>query len=153
MPLLNLPPIGLFSGTISISSQMTQCRITFITTNHQAPFIELKLRDDFRCFRSKMCFRTFSTVPLNNPLVLLNSAITFAVYERWWPFGARNFVCTFVFCGRHFEYTGAKNAAHKSAAYNGLWLNICTSVLYYSFRLQHYKKLDCTFIKGRHFVR
>jgi len=31
--------------------------------------IELKLRDDFRCFRSKMCFRTFSTVPLNSPIV------------------------------------------------------------------------------------
>jgi len=28
--------------------------------------IELKLRNDFRCFRSKMCFRTFSTVPLNS---------------------------------------------------------------------------------------
>jgi len=30
--------------------------------------IELKLRDDFRCFRSKMCFGTFSTVPLNSPI-------------------------------------------------------------------------------------
>jgi len=33
--------IGLFSGTVSISSQMTQCRSnhTFITTNHQVLFI------------------------------------------------------------------------------------------------------------------
>jgi len=42
---------------------------TFITTNQLASSnldlfkIELKLRDDFRSFRSKMCFRTFSTVP------------------------------------------------------------------------------------------
>jgi len=32
--------------------------------------IELKLRDDFRCFRVKMCFRTFSTVPLNSPIAV-----------------------------------------------------------------------------------
>jgi len=29
------------------------------------------LRDDFRCFRSKMCFRTFSAVPLNSPMVMI----------------------------------------------------------------------------------
>jgi len=43
---------------------------TFITTNHQALFIynRTKLRDDFRCFRSKIYFRTFHTVPLNSPI-------------------------------------------------------------------------------------
>jgi len=66
--------IGLFSGTISTSSQMTQCRIMLLfTTNHPALFIykRLKLRDDFRCFHSKMCFRTFSTVPLNSPIIII----------------------------------------------------------------------------------
>jgi len=65
--------IRLCSGTISTSSQMTQCRIIpLFTTNHRALYlftIELNLRDDFRCFRSKMCFRTFSTVPLNSPII------------------------------------------------------------------------------------
>jgi len=63
--------IGLFSGTIAISFQMTQCRITLLLqpiTKLYLFTIELKLRDDFRCCRSKMCFRTFSTVPLNSPI-------------------------------------------------------------------------------------
>jgi len=63
--------LGMFSGNISISSQMTQCRIILLlqpVTKLYLFTIELKLRDDFRCFRSKMCFRTFSTVPLNSPL-------------------------------------------------------------------------------------
>jgi len=65
-----LSRIGLFSGPTSTSSQMTQCRIILLfTTSRQALFTnELKLRDDFRFFRSKMCFRTFSTVPLNSPI-------------------------------------------------------------------------------------
>jgi len=51
--------IGLFSGTIglSISSQMTQCRIILLLqpiTKLYLFTIELKLRDDFRYFRSKM---------------------------------------------------------------------------------------------------
>jgi len=64
-----IPPfhtaIGLFSGTVSISSQMTQCRIILLLqpiTKLYLFTIELKLRDDFRCFR------TFSTVPLNSPM-------------------------------------------------------------------------------------
>jgi len=41
---------------------------TYITTNHQALFtVELKLRDDFRCFR------TFSTVPLNSRIIILST--------------------------------------------------------------------------------
>jgi len=65
--------IGLFSCTISISSQMTQCRIIILLqpiTKLYLFTIELKLRDDFRCFRSKMCFRTFCTVPLNSCMIL-----------------------------------------------------------------------------------
>jgi len=67
--------IGLFSGTISISSQMAQCRIIlllqpitkfYLFTNNP------KLRDDFRCFRSKMRFRTFSTVSLNSPIQVVS---------------------------------------------------------------------------------
>jgi len=63
--------IGLFSGTISIGSRMTQCRIILslqTITKLYLFTIELILRDDFRCFRSEMCFRTFSTVPLNSPM-------------------------------------------------------------------------------------
>jgi len=47
---------------------MTQCRIKLLLqpiTKLYVFTIELKLRDDFRCFRSKMCFRTFSTVQKN----------------------------------------------------------------------------------------
>jgi len=61
--------IGLFSGTLSISSQMTQRRIILLfqaITKLYSFTIELKLRDDFRCLRSKMCFRTSSTVPLKS---------------------------------------------------------------------------------------
>jgi len=39
--------------------------------------IELKLRDDFRRFRSKMCFRTFSTVPLNSPYMFGSVAVMY----------------------------------------------------------------------------
>jgi len=44
------------------SSQMTQCRLnhTFITTNHHKLNLFTIERDDFRCFRSKMCFRTLA---------------------------------------------------------------------------------------------
>jgi len=50
---------------------MTQCRIILELqpiTKLYVFTIELKLRDDFRCFRSKMCFRTFSTESLNSPI-------------------------------------------------------------------------------------
>jgi len=53
---------------------MTQCRIILLLqpiTKLYIFTIELKLRDDFRCFRSKICFRTFSTVPLNSPMIVL----------------------------------------------------------------------------------
>jgi len=65
--------IGLFSGTISISSQMTQCRIILLLqpiTKFYLFTIELKLLYNFRRFCSKICFRTFSTVPLNSPMSL-----------------------------------------------------------------------------------
>jgi len=56
----------------SISSQMTQCRIILLLQLIAKLYlftIELKLRDDFRCFRSQMCFRTFSTaLPMNSPI-------------------------------------------------------------------------------------
>jgi len=72
---IRLGNVGLFSGTISIGSQMTQCLIILflqpITKLHLFT-IELKLVDDFRCFRSKMFFRTFSTVPLNSPILTVN---------------------------------------------------------------------------------
>jgi len=58
-------------GTKSITSQMTQCRIILLLqpiTKLYLFRIELKLRDDFRCFRSKMCFRTLCTVPLNSTI-------------------------------------------------------------------------------------
>jgi len=45
--------IGLFSGTISISAQMTQCQIIRVLqpiTKLYLFTIELKLRDDFQCF-------------------------------------------------------------------------------------------------------
>jgi len=51
---------------------MTQCRTILLLQTITKLFlftIELKLRDDFRCFRLKMCFRTFSTVPLNSTLL------------------------------------------------------------------------------------
>jgi len=62
-----------FSGTRAYidSSQMTQCRIILLLQPIIKLYlftIELNLRDDFRCFRSKMCFRTFSTVPLNSTM-------------------------------------------------------------------------------------
>jgi len=72
--LLRWNAIGLFSDTISISSQMTQCRIILLLqpiTKLYLFTIKLKLRDYFRCFCSKMCFRTFSTVPLNSPTAML----------------------------------------------------------------------------------
>jgi len=68
--------IGVFSGTISISSEMTQCRIILILqpiTKLYLFTIELNLRDDFRCFHSQMCFRTLNTVPLNSPMTLEHS--------------------------------------------------------------------------------
>jgi len=77
--------IGLFSGTISKSSQMTQCRIILLLqpiTKLYLFTIELKLRADFRCFRSKMCFRTFSTESLNSPMTiqtLENSNMTISI--------------------------------------------------------------------------
>jgi len=63
--LAKLKLIGLFSDTISIRSQMTQCRIIPLLqpiTKLYLFTMELKLPDDFRCFRSKMYFRRFSTV-------------------------------------------------------------------------------------------
>jgi len=74
---VSLLRIGLFSGTVSISSQITQCRIILLLqpiTKLYLFTIELKLRDDFRCFRSTMCFRTFSTVPLNSPIAYFYGA-------------------------------------------------------------------------------
>jgi len=55
---------------------------TLITTNHQALFIynRTKIAGDFRCFRSKMCFRTFSTVPLNSPMTMTGSVMAGTVY-------------------------------------------------------------------------
>jgi len=53
---------------------MTQCRIILVLqpiTKLYLFTIVLKLRDDFRCFRSKMCFRTFSTVSLNSPMITI----------------------------------------------------------------------------------
>jgi len=50
--------IGLFSGTISTSSQMTQCRILLLfTTNHQALFIykRTKITGWFPVLRLKKC--------------------------------------------------------------------------------------------------
>jgi len=50
---------------------MTQCRIIRLLqpiTKLYLFTIELKLRNDFRCFRSKICFSTFSTVPLNSSM-------------------------------------------------------------------------------------
>jgi len=64
----------MFSGNISISSQITQCRIILLSqpiTKLYLFTIELKLPEDFRCYRSKMCFRTFSTVSLNSPILRL----------------------------------------------------------------------------------
>jgi len=40
-------------------------------------------------------------------------------------------------CWRHFECTGAENAAPKSAAYSGLW-QVFYSLLQFSLRLKHY---------------
>jgi len=76
--------IGLFRGTISISSQMTVPNRTFRLlqpiTKIYLFTIELKMWDDFRCFRSKMCFRTFSTVTkqpiLSIPIRLIPSDST-----------------------------------------------------------------------------
>jgi len=42
---------------------------------------ELKLRDDFRCFRSKMCFRTFSTLPLK--LISNPEHIKYFSFKYW----------------------------------------------------------------------
>jgi len=84
--------------------------------------------------------------PLPHICVKHNSSRAFAVFERGRPFGARNFVCTFVTLWAEFwVHIGA-----ESAAYSGLWLYIYIyiySVLYYSFRLQHYTKL-CLHVLG-----
>jgi len=88
--------VGLFSGTISISSQMTQCRIILLLqpiTRFNLFTIELKVRDDFRRFRSKMCFCAFITVPLNNP-----------VASREWP--------NLVNSRRYLRYTMARHIGY-----------------------------------------
>jgi len=62
--------VGQFSGTISTRSQRAQCRIILLLqpiTKLYLFTIELKLRDDFRYIRTKICSRTFSTVPLYSP--------------------------------------------------------------------------------------
>jgi len=49
---------------ISISSRMTRCRILLLQpiTKLYLFTIKLKLRDDFRCFHSEMCFCRFSDI-------------------------------------------------------------------------------------------
>jgi len=70
-----LPDIGLFSGTISISSHIRQCRIILllqpITKLNLFIYNRTKITGwfYFRCFRSKICFCTFSTVSLNSPII------------------------------------------------------------------------------------
>jgi len=66
----NLAGIKRFSGTISISSRMTQCRIILLLglqpiTKLHLFTIELKWRDDFRCFRIKCAFVCSTSTPVN----------------------------------------------------------------------------------------
>jgi len=86
--------IELFSGTISISSQMTKCRIILLLqpiTKLYLFTIELILRDDFRCFRSKMCCRTEQ--PYTHDFQKKASAQLYIMTHCWLSYHYRNDTC------------------------------------------------------------
>jgi len=67
---LNCVDIGLFIGIVKPKWHSAESYFYYNQSPSQALFIykRLKLWDDFRCFRSKTCFRTFITMPLNSPM-------------------------------------------------------------------------------------
>jgi len=83
--------------------------------------------------------RRLNCLPLTcmPPIVLLYSSRALAVFERGRPFGARNFVRTFVTVGGILS----AQALIVSHIYIYIYIYIYISVLYYSFRLQHYEQL------------